>query len=422
MVSLNAAHEEKMQYKIFQILLSGTLTLSSIHTMTSIETYHPPHFFQKTPILVSKNDSEQTQEIPAPLLNTPDTATKRGPRGPKGRRGKHGRHGRDGRPGPRGIQGNTGPTGPAGGPIGPTGPTGPTGNTGATGIINPFVYDLFVDGNTTTDPLTANGSIAHPFKTIQSAIDAVQALPADPFNSYNIMIADGIYPENLTITNGSLHNLTLTCFNSVILGSFGTDTITWTGGSAGTPALASSFTLSKMNDSFLADGFFILGNMQFNQTTGSVRLLLNNTALTGNLAFTNPSAGSALLFLSSSAISGSLNASSAPRVLLQRAYNSSFTGNSPSLIIDSFVRIEDCVISNGMTLLTAMAAPGGIPAVVGMVSTQFQGTYLNNTALNSTLPVDSYTHFWFTTGIPPGSPAATITNLPGGSVTTLVIQ
>jgi hypothetical protein len=284
------------------------------------------------------------------------------------------------------------------------------------------VYDLFVDINTTTNPLTADGSIAHPFSTIQSAINFVQAQPASPFNSYNIIIADGIYPESLIITNASLHNITLSCFNSVVLGSPGTDTITWTGGSPGSATLASSFTLSKMNSSFLADGFTIMGNMQFNQTTGSVRLFLGNTLLSGNLAFTNTSAGSALLFLFNSTISGSLNQSSAPRVLLQTAYNCSFNGSSPSLIVDSFIRIEDCVITNGMTLLTAMPAPSGVSAVVGMISTQFQGIYLNNTALISTLPVDSYTNFWFTTGVPPGSPPATITSLPGGSVTKLVIQ
>jgi len=61
---------------------------------------------------------------------------------------------------------------------------------------------LYVD-NKRTDTYTENGSITKPFKTIQSAIDAITGNSSS--NRFQIHIAQGTYADNLTINKDYVH-------------------------------------------------------------------------------------------------------------------------------------------------------------------------------------------------------------------------
>jgi len=91
--------------------------------------------------------------------------------GPTGPTGATGVQGPDGNPGAQGSPGPTGPTGATGvsGPIGQSGPTGPTGATGlqgpsglqgATGVAGNDLQAVTTAGNTTTNTITINNSLA----------------------------------------------------------------------------------------------------------------------------------------------------------------------------------------------------------------------------------------------------------------------
>ena len=60
--------------------------------------------------------------------------------------------------------------------------------------------NLFVDAATTQDPLTATGTLEHPFKTIQAAIDWIVSHPATDASDwtlgYTVYIAGNVYAED----------------------------------------------------------------------------------------------------------------------------------------------------------------------------------------------------------------------------------
>ncbi len=80
------------------------------------------------------------------------------------------------------------------------------GNAGAVCLL-PLFRTIYVDGNTTTLSANQNGSISCPYDTIQKALDTIPALSgadpaailADARQGFVVMIAPGIYDEQITM-------------------------------------------------------------------------------------------------------------------------------------------------------------------------------------------------------------------------------
>jgi hypothetical protein len=68
-------------------------------------------------------------------------------------------------------------------------------------------FNHYVDGNR-TDTYVEDGSVDHPYKTIQAAINAIAAL-ADSANYHVVSITSGVYAENLILENAGLYYVKL---------------------------------------------------------------------------------------------------------------------------------------------------------------------------------------------------------------------
>ena len=144
-----------------------------------------------------------------------------GPQGPTGAAGANGATGPagiNGATGPAGANGSTGPqgpTGPAGANSTVPGPTGPAGAIGPAGLNAGTATDkYYVDGEIGND-LTADGSLALPFKTIQASLNFIgqPVSHKDAMRNFHIYVTnkhssiagfspqtfDGCYQENLTV-------------------------------------------------------------------------------------------------------------------------------------------------------------------------------------------------------------------------------
>lgn len=99
--------------------------------------------------------------------------------------------------GPRGATGPAGPAGPPGpsGPPGSAGPPGPIGPTGPGTPLVPLSQTFFVDGGSVAVG-PEDGSIAHPFRQIQVAVDAAAATGR---SKWHIDIGPGVYPEAVVL-------------------------------------------------------------------------------------------------------------------------------------------------------------------------------------------------------------------------------
>ena len=103
------------------------------------------------------------------------------------------------------------------------GSSGLTYNSG-TGVLTTILSlqtteDIYVDKGR-TDTYTATGSVLYPYKTIQAAINAIQAA-ADNTNAkpYQIVIAAGAYSEALTMSGANLVNIVMTGLGAVAVTS-----------------------------------------------------------------------------------------------------------------------------------------------------------------------------------------------------------
>jgi len=310
--------------------------------------------------------------------------------GPAGMTGPVGATGAYGGPGPQGLQGPQGPRGLQGS-AGPQGPEGP-------GIVLPFTFDIFVDGGTVIDPTTADGSISKPFKTIQSAIDSIIALPfGNEYDVYTVLITGGQYDENLTIL-GNDKRIALVGLGHVSLGTQGsTRNINWTVSGSST-TVSPALSLKTINSTFRSGTgkFFVTGGIATANSTTKVLDLELSAEVAGNISFTTTSVASPVnLFLYNAIISGALNPSTPTLqrgVWLQVAENSAFKG---AITVENYGRIQSCAILQGMQILST--APAGADPD-GMLLTDFSGNFTGPSG--SYLRVDSYTNYWLNNNAP----------------------
>lgn len=269
-------------------------------------------------------------------------------------------------------------------------------------IVPGLKYDVFVDGNTGS---LGDGSVQKPFKTIQAAINHVTSKPLEyPQDTYTILIAAGVYRENLII-NGNNKRIALVAMSGVTLGTdANVNTITWNideGSSKINPELSinvlafhSAANFTPGVDKGHMGQFHIEGNIQVNAAASfplTASLSLKSTYVNSKIRFSPKNPTNTLrLFVYHSSVNG-LNPDSAQGVQLCIAEDTCF---SSELNIDAFGRILTSSISDGMTLLKNSAEQESLNVEPsGMLLSKFQGTL--NAPKGTLFCVDSYTNFWF---------------------------
>lgn len=320
-------------------------------------------------------------------------------RGKKGHHGKRGHRGHRGKQGSQGIQGIPGTQGTQGiqGTQGVQGPSTPL------GFIAP--HDLFVDAATTQDPLTADGTLAKPYKTIQAAINSIPAATsATEFQlGTTIYIAGNLYPESPVI-NGDSKRIVLVAMGDVVLSSILTPTsitVNYTPANTnfGTNQFSSVTVESLTSLDYSATPItgssigsspkFNLNSIIVNNASSSRVDLTVNAALQGTITSTlNPVS----IFLYNSYIISPLTllASNGHIVV---AESTVFSG----AVTATFVFCERCIFDGGLTIASSVtpnySVNEGFGEGLGYVNCQI------NTALNGgdfNFWVDSFTNSWIT--------------------------
>jgi len=260
-------------------------------------------------------------------------------------------------------RGKTGKTG-ARGATGPCGLTGATGACGPVHLIAP--YNLFVDGATTQNPLTADGTIAKPYSTIQAAINTISSAMSDTSfeQGVSIIIASGVYDENLVI-NGDNKRISLIGLGTVILGNVNPGDITWTmtdannnrmSGIRSSLSIGTLYSLDKADStifgqtiasgpSFYVNGTITVTNDSTTPGHGAVDLVVN--ACTKVLTF--PSSNDfVFLHFTNSDIQGTITGNG--NTVLLQAVGTHF---NQLVQVGSYHTISECTFDAGMTSLTS---------------------------------------------------------------------
>lgn len=322
---------------------------------------------------------------------------KKGSRGNRGPQGIRGRQGIQGIQGAQGVQGNQGVPGPA-------------------GPVNFLARNnFFVDLTTTQNQLTADGTIAQPFSTIQGAINYIQ-LHHTPTNvqefetGATLLIAAGWYQEQVTIT-GDNNRITLVPLGNVTLGP----------ASGSVPALIYNLTSANTNFSSQYRASLAFGTTSPDRGTSSTITDLSPSVPSFLLRFgmtaTSASTVPADLILNG-VDTGNINASSTVSTLNLFFYNSLCDGvvletpisTPPAMVVianasktsfqglvnvDSFYAAEDCVFRGGLTLnQNDMTTSTSNKERIGFKYCQFYAGTINLPVAQPRLFVDAFTNAW----------------------------
>jgi hypothetical protein len=313
--------------------------------------------------------------------------------------------------GPRGRRGRQGATGPAG-------PAGPAATVAALG------YTIYVDSQHTTS--IQNGSIQNPFRTIQAALDSIpSATSSSEMQSiYTILIAGGIYDEDLSITLDG-KRIALVAMGPVTLGKMngsgwqngGIDgtirniTITQTSQSSDFGSgIQNGFSInsfqstshSMLSPQSYCTKFRISGDLTITQWSTAVPINISlNCEIFGNLAVAAVGGAAPQNFtFYYSHIHGQVLADLSSSYL-QVAMSTLFEGGGAppnySVIMAAYYYIHNCDFRNGMqidgNLMPSITATNGATPI-GIYQTRFQGEFNSNSVTNS-LRLDDQTNFWF---------------------------
>lgn len=236
-----------------------------------------------------------------------------------------------------GPQGSTGPTGPQGftgstgstGDIGPTGPqgfTGATGSTGATGPVSNYKYTYlwYVDPLNGSD--SNSGAETAPFKTI------TYALSQTTNSGEAIVLAPGLYSENVTVTKQNLDIIGDASTRSSIINLTGTWTFAHT---------ASSIRVSQLG----FNGAVIKNN------AGSLYFWQCNGGSTGS--FLDTGSGFVSIYNSDFSSWTSSSFSGAHTYTLFGSYMTALTINNASAVVNiqSSTEVTSLTITNGTVLV-----------------------------------------------------------------------
>ncbi|MDP1880180.1 MAG: hypothetical protein Q8K60_04500 [Parachlamydiaceae bacterium] len=314
------------------------------------------------------------------------------------------------------VRGPPGPQGPRGfrGPIGPQGIPGPD---------RPLTNTIFVDVNTTST--TQDGSITNPYSSIQTALNTIT--PGTTVNgklrTVTLLIASGIYPENLVI-NSNNNQIELVALGSVYIVNFMTPsvdprsvTINFLATTVPDPSLGfgDMVSFTDLNSSFFYKNaqsgeigqtgqFLITGTLFINDLStattapnlvsyrgGIIGIPLGGGSPTTSIDGTG-STRLHFLNLDNASIVSSLND---PFAVIN-ARDTLFGGNSPSVVVNSYGLIYYSAISNGMTIATVPGLLAGRGS--GIYSSDLSGTYTYTgpvpAAPNLPWLFDGATNYW----------------------------
>jgi hypothetical protein len=319
------------------------------------------------------------------------------------------------------FEGKKGETGSRGAQ-GPQGVQGVQGIQGIQGVPGPVNFlarnNFFVDLTTTQDQLTADGTIAKPFSTIQGAINYIQ-LHHTPTNVQDfetgttLLIAAGWYQEQVTIT-GDSNRITLVPLGNVILGpasgslpaivynvtssntNFGSQYRTSLAFGTTSPDRGNASSINDLSPS--VPSFHLRFGMTATSGSSIPSDIVFNGVETGSVTATSTINALNLFFYSSlcdSVILVSPTHTPPATVVIANASKTSFEG---LVTIDSFYSAEDCVFRGGLTLIQNDTATSLTNKDrIGFRNCQFYGGTIDVTAapaLQKRLFVDAFTNAW----------------------------
>lgn len=338
-------------------------------------------------ILESNHKNYHEKCLYNPILsrqtNPPGTQCHRGHRGHRGHHGKQG----------------------------PQGPPGPQGATGANASCitygKPTV--IWVDGNTSVSTNSQDGTLCKPFSTIQAAINQIESVPSITFDdlvrSWAVMIADGIYDEDISI-QGDNRWIFLIALGNIVIGNPGnnsTRTLTWnlTPANRGSRELPSLLSLASVNSN--SKGFILFGSVAVtNSGTNFGDFIANffDPADTGT--FTVSNTGPIDLYFISTIFHGPITGNASTN--LQQALNSLF---QDLVTVNNYGSIQGCSFQKGLTITTTTGPLAGTEPE-GIIQTFFdQGsTLISTNSVANIFELDTYTNFWVKNNCSGGGPPA----------------
>lgn len=319
----------------------------------------------------------------------------------KTKRGKHGDRGRKGRRGKQGSTGTQGPQGPQG-PQGIQGPIGPIGPVGTANFIAP--HNLFVDAATTQNPLTADGTLAHPYNTITAAVNSIPTpTSATQFAlGTTIYVAGGVYNEDLNI-NGDSKRITIVALGNVTLGTGATNTVNITYTAANGTFGASIRTSVTFESLTAVDRGAIPGTAIAAPSVPAFRFLGAINVLNNSSTFFRPdlliNADISTITLAPASTEGlqvyTYNTVVRNALILPADTVFDFVSNDTvflGLVTTTFVSANHCIFDAGLTLNSSLVPPMiGSGTQIGYVNCQINGILNGN---NFPFWVDSFTNSW----------------------------
>jgi hypothetical protein len=282
-------------------------------------------------------------------------------------------------------------------------------------------YVIWVDGHTTTPLASQDGTLGKPFSTIQAGINKLETFPSTSFDDlahgWTIMIADGIYDEDLTI-NCDNRIILLIALGNVAIGdpetmSLRTITVEFTPSNTATNKLPALLSLGTVNSNEI--GFTLIGSLDVSNTgSGNSAIYANICAPVQTGTFSVSGSGPLTINVFSSIINTPITVSYTSTVdlnLVSSTFGDFIMGNSTTFLqlaedctfnklvtVDDYVKISGCTfnICSGLKVTTSTASPTSPGQNLSYIA---QTVFAPSTTLSSTcnsfiFQLDYFTNFW----------------------------